>query len=136
SGAARPPSRLDADPLRAHAHRPRYAFLHRPTKRDTTLKLEGHTLGDELCVEIRAADIVDVDVRLLPGHACELLLELLDLRTLLADHDARPRGVDVDLRLVRGSFDLDLGNSRMVEALLDEAAQTYVLVKEARVVAF
>ena len=60
----------------------------------------------------------------------ELLLELLDLRALLADHDAGPRGVDVDLRLVRGALDVDLRDAGVVEALLQEVPDLDVLVQE------
>ena len=63
------------------------------------------------------------------------LLQLLDLGALLADHDARTRGVDVDLRLVGGALDLDLGDARVVEAALDEHADADVLVQQRGVVA-
>src|SRR5262249_23387815 len=55
---------------------------------------------------------------------------LLDLRTLFADHDAGSGGVDVDLRLVRGALDVDLRDTRVVQALLQEVADLDVLVQE------
>src|SRR5262249_1773379 len=80
-----------------------------------------------------AAHLVDVDERLLAREAGELLLELLDLRPFLADHDAGPGGVDVDLRLVRGTLDVDLRHARVVEALLQEVPGLDVLVGELRI---
>jgi hypothetical protein len=46
-------------------------------------------------------------------------LQLVDLRALAADDDARPRGVDVDLQLVGRALDLDLRHARVREALLE-----------------
>src|SRR5262249_10280880 len=68
------------------------------------------------------------------GEALELLLELLDARALLADHDARTRGVDVHLHLVRGALDLDAGDARREVLLLHAVPQLDVLVKPVRVV--
>src|SRR5262249_11516189 len=68
------------------------------------------------------ADLVDVEEGLLAGELRQLLLELLDLGALLADHDAGPCSVDVDLRLVGGALDVDLRDARVVEPLLQEVA--------------
>src|SRR5204863_2376425 len=78
---------------------------------------------------------VDVDEGLLAGELAELLLELLDLRALLADDDPRARGMDVDLRLARGALDLDLRDAGVVEALLQEVPDLRVLVQQLRVLA-
>ena len=43
-------------------------------------------------------------------------LSCLDARAALADDDARTRGVDVDLRLVRRALDLDAGDARVLAA--------------------
>src|SRR5262249_52944980 len=90
---------------------------------------------DELRVDVGAPDLVDVDEGLLLGELLELRLELLDLRALLADDDTGPRGVDVDLRLVRGALDLDLGDARVVEPALQEVPHLDVLVEEIGVLA-
>ena len=64
----------------------------------------------------------------------EVLLERLDPRAALADDDARPRGVDVDLHLVGGALDLDARDARVAELLLHELAEVDVLVEPLRVV--
>src|SRR5262249_51623174 len=48
----------------------------------------------------------------------------------LADHDAGPRRVDVDLRLVGGALDVDLRDACMVQALLQEVPDLDVLVQQ------
>src|SRR4029077_19101226 len=98
-----------------------------------SLELERDVLGDELRVHVGTPHLVDVDEGLLARQLGELLLELLDLRALLADHDARSGGVDVDLRLVRGALDVDLRHARVVEALLQEVSDLDVLVEELRI---
>jgi hypothetical protein len=128
--AAETARRLDADALRTHAHGTCDRFLHRTPERDATLELQGDVLGHELRVDVGPPHLVDVDERLLLRELLELRLELLDLGALLADDDAGARGVDVDLRLIRGALDLDLGNARMVEPLLQEVADLDVLVEE------
>ena len=60
-GAAEAARRLDADALRAHAHRARDRFLHRAAERDAALELQRDVLGDELRVEVGPPHLVDVD---------------------------------------------------------------------------
>src|SRR5262249_42631746 len=125
--------RLNAHALRAHAHGTRERLLHGAPERDAALELERDVLRHELRIDIGPAHLVDVDERLLVGEPRQLLLQLLDLRALLANHDARARGVDVDLRLVGGALDVDLGDARVVQALLQEVADLDVLVEQVRV---
>ena len=61
-------------------------------------------------------------------------LSVLDAGAALADDDARTRGVDVDLRLVRGALDLDAGDAGVVELLLDELLELDVLMQPLGVV--
>src|SRR4030095_1330233 len=132
-GPAQPAGRLDAHALGAHAHGPGQRLLRRTREGDAAFELERDVLRDQLRVDVGPADLVDVDEGLLAGEPRQLLLELLDLRALLADHDARPRGVDVDLGLVGRALDVDLRDPRMVQALLQEVADLDVLVEEVRV---
>src|SRR5581483_500681 len=77
-------------------------------------------------------------------HACEdrltlgRSLEVADLQRLdalpaLADDHSGPRGEDDDLALVRGALDLDAGDARVLEVLLDRALDANVLVEPLRV---
>src|SRR5215475_6439533 len=128
--AAEPACRLDADALRAHAHGAGERFLHGAPEGHPAFELQRHVLGHQLRVDVGTPHLVDVDEGLLAREAGELLLELLDLRALLADHDTGTGGVDVDLRLVRGALDVDLRDARVVQAFLQEVADLDVLVQE------
>jgi hypothetical protein len=59
----------------------------------------------------------------------EVGLEDLDPLAALADDHARARGVDDDLGAVRGALDLDAGDVRVVEVLLDRALDAQILVQ-------
>ena len=61
---------------------------------------------DELRLELRLLDLLDVDEDLALGALLDLLLQLVDLGTLAPDDDAGTRGVDVDLQFVGGALDL------------------------------
>ena len=74
----------------------------------------------ELGVGLGLADLLDVQEDLVLRERLNFLLQLLDAGAALADDDARTRGVDVDLRLVRGALDVDAGDARVLELLLDE----------------
>jgi hypothetical protein len=94
SAPPRRPEHLHA--LRAGADRGGERALHRAPERDAVLELLGDRLRDELGVELRPLDLVDVDVDVLGGHAVDLLAERVHLDAGLADHDPGPRRVDVD----------------------------------------
>src|SRR5690606_50533 len=77
----------------------------------------------------------DVQEHLVLGELLNLGLELLDAGALLADHDARAGGVNIDLDLVGRALDLDAGDPGAVELLLEEPAKLNVLMKKPAVVA-
>src|SRR6185503_14388749 len=116
-GAVEPPRDAHLDAARAEAQR----RLHR--------------LGDQLGIELRLLDLLDVDEDLAAGLLLDLLLQLVDFRPLAADDDPRARGVDVDLQLVGGALGLDLRHAGVREALLERLAQRQILVQELGVIA-
>src|SRR4029434_9023472 len=85
-------------------------------------------------IELGLLDLEDVDEHLATRRLLQLLPELVDLRPLAADDDARARGVDVDLQLVRRALDFDPRHTGVHEPLLEVIAQDDVLVPEPRVV--
>src|SRR5262245_6468728 len=77
---------VDAEALGAQAHRRLHGALHRAAEGHAALELLGDVLGDELRVDLRLADLDDVEVDLAAlGDAGEIGAQLLDVRTLLAD---------------------------------------------------
>src|SRR6266545_5270821 len=133
-GSAEPAGAGDADPLRAELLRGLDRLLHRPPERDAPLELGRDVLRDELRVDLRLTHLDDVQVDLVGREGLEVLLDRLDPRAALADHDPGARGVDVDLDLVRGPLDLDPGDAGLAELLLHELAEVNVLVQPLRVV--
>src|SRR5581483_11181103 len=98
----------DADAFRAETKRRLHRALHRTAKGDTTLELVGNALRDELGIDFRLADFDDVQAHLTRGHLLKLALQLLDVRALLADDHAGPRGIDGDPANLGRALDHDL----------------------------
>src|SRR6266496_539359 len=84
-GAAETAGAGDADPFRAQAQRRLHRALHRATEGDAALELVGDALRDELGVDLRLADLDDVETHLRAGHPLKLALQLFDVGALLAD---------------------------------------------------
>src|SRR5207245_9326632 len=131
--AAQPPRAVDPDAVGAKAQRGRDRLLHGAAERDTLLELERDVLRHKLGVELGVDDLLDVEVDLLGRPRLQLVLQLLHLRALPADDDARPGGRDRDPRPVGRALDVDLGDARVVELVLDVAPDLHVLVQQARV---
>src|SRR5207302_2599806 len=101
----------------AALHRPLSSLLDRASERDAPLELLGDRASDQLRVELRLADLRDVEADLLTGALLEQLAQLLDLGPGLADHDARLGGVDRDGDLVCRALDVDARHAGIVAPL-------------------
>src|SRR5687768_7590542 len=133
-GAAEAAARRDLDALGTELHRGLRRLLHGAAERNAALELRRDVLGDELRVGLGLAHLDDVQEHLVLGERLDFLLERLDARAALADHDAGTRGVDVDLRLVRGALDLDVADAGVVQLLLDEVLELQVFMQPLGVV--
>src|SRR5262245_3158885 len=129
--AAEAAAHLHLDALRAALHRLLDRALHRAAERGALDELLRDALGDERGVELGLGDLEDVEADLAREQRLEALLELLGLDALAADEDAGLRRVDDDPEGVRLALDLDLGDPRARELLLDEVADDAVLAEEA-----
>src|SRR5439155_17316824 len=134
-GAVQPARDADLDAARAETERRLHRLAHRAPEGDAFLELHRDRFGDELRIELRLLDLLDVDEDLAVGPLLDLLLQLVDFRALAADDDAGPRGVDVDLQLVGCALGFDLRHAGVREALLQRLAQRQILVQQLRVVA-
>src|SRR5213080_3681003 len=128
--AAQPPRARDPDAVGAQAQRGGDRLLHGAAERDTLLELERHVLRHELGVELGVDDLLDVEVDLLARPRLQLVLQLLHLGPLPADDDARPGRGDRDPRPVRRALDVDLGDARVIELILDVAPDLHILVQQ------
>src|SRR5579883_778381 len=134
-GAAEAAGAVDPDALRAEAHRRLHGALHRPTERDAPLQLLGDAVGDQLRLDLGLADLDDVEADLALRHLGEIAAQLLDIDALLADDDARARGMDGDARLLRGALDDDAADAGLSEAAVEKAPEAQILVQQPAIVA-
>src|SRR5689334_316501 len=123
----------DLDALRAKPHRVLHRALHRAAEHDPLLELLRDRVGDELRVDLRLADLLDVEADVAAHHAAQVAAQRLDVLALLADHDAGPRAVDRDARVLRRPLDRDLRDRRVRELLLQVLAHLEILGERARV---
>src|SRR3546814_225306 len=114
-GAAEAPAAVDPNALRAEAHRRLDRALHGAPESDAAHELLGDVLRDELGVDLRLADLDDVQRNLRTRHLAQVLPHLLDVGALLADDDTRPRRMDGDARLLRRPLDDHLRDARLGE---------------------
>src|SRR5690606_3737401 len=128
---------VDLDALRAQAHRVTHGTLHRAAEHNALLKLLGHTLGNQLGVELRLANLFDVDVHRHTHDPRHLGPQALDVLALLADHHTGTSRVNGHQRVLRGAFDLNFAHRGMRQLFLEEVAHAQVgvqVVAEARAV--
>src|SRR5688572_17709449 len=109
-------------------------LAHRAAEGDALFELNGHRLGNQLGLQLRLLDLLDVDEDLPVRSLLDLLLQLVDLSALAADDDPRTRGVDVDLQVVGRALGLDARHPGVREALLQILAERQILVQQLRVV--
>ena len=73
--------------------------------------------NDKLGIDLRLADLHDVQAHVGAGHRTELLAQLLDVRALLADDHAGARGIDGDAALLVRTLDDDARHAGGVSAV-------------------
>src|SRR5215813_1009980 len=128
--AAEPPRAIDADTAGAEPHRRLHGALHGAAEGHAALKLLRDRFGDQLGIELRLADLDDVDHDVGFRKLGDLLAQLLDVGAFLADDDARPRGLNGDAALLMRPLDHDLRHRRLLEVLHQFFADLHVLVQQ------
>src|SRR6516164_2883485 len=113
--AAEPARAIDADTAGAESHRRLHGALHGAAEGHAALELLRDRFGDELGIELRLADLDDVD------H---------DVGALLADDDARTRGLNSNAALLVRPLDHDFRYRRLLEILHQLLADLHVLVQQ------
>src|SRR5687767_8276638 len=117
------------DAQRADAHRVGHRALHGATEHDATLELLRDAFGNQQCIQLGLADFGDVDAHVAGRHLHhlrDLATQLLDVLALLADDDARTRGVNGDIHFARGALDHDSANRRFGQLFLQQLAHQEV----------
>src|SRR3546814_4998670 len=82
--------------------------LHRTAEGDATFELIGNALADQLGVDLGLANLDDVQRHVAARQVAQLLAQLFDVGTLLADDDARTGGIDRHAAQLRRPLDHDL----------------------------
>src|SRR5437870_5871142 len=124
----------DLDALRAEAHRVLHRPLHRAAKHDPLLELLRDRIRNQLGVDLRLADFLDVQADIAAHHLAQVTAQRLDVLAFFADDDAGTRAVNRDARVLGGSLDRHLRNRRMREFLFQILAHLDVFGERRRVV--
>src|SRR5690606_20121128 len=127
-GAAEAPGALHLDALdQRRPHRRLDRLAHGAAERDTVGQLLGDALRHQLGVRLGVLHLEDVQLHLLAGELLQRGTDPVGLRAAAADHDARPRGVDVHPDAVAGPLDLHLGDACPLHARGQQVADLDVL---------
>src|SRR5690606_13939255 len=89
---------------------------------------------DQRRIDLRLADLDDVQRHFAVGQLGEIAPQLLDVGALLADYDAGTGAVDRHARLLRRTLDDDSADARLSQSLAQEIADLDVLVQQAGIV--
>src|SRR5690606_29368073 len=103
---------LDLDALGTNAHGVLHGALHGATEHDAAFQLLSNALSNQHCIEFRLADFLDVDVHRHTHLLGQVLTQLLNIFTFLADHDAGTSGVDGDACGLSRTSDVDTAYGR------------------------
>ena len=106
-------------------------------KLDRFGQLLGDVFGHQLSLQLRPADFFNLQIDAAADQVLQLLLQQLDLLTLLADDQTGPSHVQHDLHFVARPLDLDLVDAgvailRLLGMVLDEVANLLVLDQQRR----
>jgi hypothetical protein len=119
---------LDLDPLRTHPERRSDRHLDSPLVIDTVLDLAGDRIPDDIGIQLRPADLKDIDLHvILTCQLLQLLLDPVDLTTAFTDDDPRLGGVDRHDQLVQRTLDNDLGNPTLIDTGIQVGPDLVVL---------
>src|SRR5438477_421345 len=130
--AVEPARAHDLDALRAKPHRVLHRALHRAPEHDSFLELLRDRVGNQLRIDLRFADLLDVQAHLGPHHLSQVRAQRLDVLAFLADDHAGPRAVNGDAGVLRGPLDRDLSNRGVRQFLLEIVADLDILVQDRR----
>src|SRR5688572_23693704 len=127
---AQPAGAVDADAEGAEAHRRLDRALHGAAERDAALQLLRDVVGDQLGVNLGLADLDDVEADFRARHLGKVGAQLLDVGALLADDDARARGVDRDPRLLGRTLDHDPRHTRLSQTVGKVLLELQILMQQ------
>src|SRR4029079_12463578 len=107
------------DAFGAGFHRRFRRPLHAAAEAAALAQLFGNVFSNELGLDFRAIDFLDLDVDAATDELLQLGLQPLDLLAFASNDHARPGGVHRDFDFVAGPLDLDLGDTGEFISALD-----------------
>src|SRR5210317_2182560 len=114
---------LHLDALGTLAHGILHHTLHGAAEHHSTLQLLCHVLCNQLGVQVRLADLFDIDVHRYTHFLGEHLAQLVHILTFLADDNTGSGCVNSDTRSLGRALDNNTADRRVLKFLLNELAR-------------
>src|SRR5262249_25819631 len=134
-GAVQAATDANLDSLCAETQSRINRLSHRSAERNALFQLHGNRFGDELRIELRSVDFLNVDIDLAIRPLLNVGFQLVDFSSLATDDEAWTRRVDRYAELVGHPFNFDVAYTGMAELLLEVPLQLEIFVKQTAVVA-
>src|SRR5208282_5855578 len=108
-------------------------LLHRSTERNSALNLQRHIFGDQLRIQLRCLNFLDINLDLFSArHPSDLFGHLLNLSALTTNHDSGPSRKNGNADAIPGPFDYNLRYRSHRELLLYKPADLQIGMQEFR----
>src|SRR4030095_16949817 len=125
--AIEPATDLHLNSLSPEPQRLSHGLAHRPAESNSLLELCGNLLGLQLSVQLRLMNLLNRNQDFPARTRRDVTFQLIDLRPLAPNDDARTRGIDNDLQAVGGPFDINVRDASAGKTLLQIALQLEIL---------
>jgi hypothetical protein len=111
-------------------------LFHSTAERDTLLQLLGDATSNQISIQLRLADLMDLDLDAFAGQRLQAGFEALNFFAALANYDTGFGGTNANSDLVGcGALDLDGRNSRVGKFLVNGLTDTMILSQNVFVIA-
>jgi len=111
-------------------------LLHSTTERDALLQLLSDAASNQISIQFRLADLMDLDLDAFACQSLQAAFEALNFFAALPNHDTRLGGTDANSDLVGSSaLDLNSRNCRVGKFLLNGLTDTIILSQNILVIA-
>src|SRR5262249_46395385 len=126
----------DLDSLAAKAQRAIDGLTHRTTERHALFELQCDRFADQLRVQLRLVDFLNIDEDFALRLLRHVLLELLDFRALASDDDAGTGGPDGHPQLVARAVHFNRTDARALQPVAQRFLEFQIFLEELGVALF
>ena len=124
----------DLNSLAAEAQRGVDSLAHGSAKRHAFFELQRDRFGNQLRVQLRLVDFLNIDEDFALGLLGQILLQLFDFRALAPDDDSGTGSVNSDAQLIAGTIDFDRADAGGLQALAQGVLELQILAQELGVI--